>query len=284
LPNRAGRFNIRDVADSVHDVDRHGQSRPAGTQAVDRAARLLIEVLGSAEPMSVGDLARATGLHQSTVSRLLGSLRRHGLIEQVGRRGRIRIGPVIAAAVRRRRSRSMLAEIAKPVLDDLAQVTRETITLGVPVPGGVGHIAQADSPHLLAATSWIGQVVPLHCTSGGKVLLAFGAAAVREEPLQRFTSTTITDHERLAKELARVRSRGFAFMIDEFELGLRAVAVPVTEAWGEVVGALAVSGPSVRLPKRRLSQCADLLLRASSRLSGELAAASVGGESPLISP
>jgi IclR family transcriptional regulator, acetate operon repressor len=272
------------VADSVHDVDEHRQSRPAGTQAVDRASRLLIQVLGSTEPLSVGDLARATGLHQSTVSRLLASLRRHGLIERVGRRGRVRIGPVILAAARGRRSRSMLAEMARPMLHHLAQVTRETITLGVPVPGGVGHIAQADSPHLLAATSWIGQVAPLHCSAGGKVLLAFGAATVGDGPLQRFTTTTITDRELLAKELARVRSRGFAFMIDEFELGLRAVAVPVTETWGEVVGALAVSGPSVRLPKRHLSQCADLLLRASSTLSEQLAAASVSEESLLTPP
>jgi IclR family transcriptional regulator, acetate operon repressor len=272
------------VADSVHDVDQHRQSRPAGTQAVDRASRLLIQVLGSTEPLSVGELARATGLHQSTVSRLLASLRRHGLIERVGQRGRVRIGPVIAAAARGRRSRSMLAEIAKPVLDDLAQATRETITLGVPVPGGVGHIAQADSAYVLAATSWIGQVAPLHCSAGGKVLLAFGAAAVGEEPLKRFTPTTITDHELLAKELVLVRSRGFAFMLDELELGLRAVAVPVTEAWGEVVGALAVSGPSVRLPKRRLSQCADLLLDAASTLSAQLAAVAVSDESPLTGP
>ncbi len=178
----------------------------------------------------------------------------------------------------------MLAEIARPVLDDLAQATRETITLGVPVPGGVGHIAQADSPHVLAATSWIGQVAPLHCSAGGKVLLAYGAAAVGEEPLKRFTPTTITDHDLLAKELALVRSRGFAFMVDELELGLRAVAVPITEAWGEVVGALAVSGPSVRLPKRRLSQCADLLLGASSTLSAQLATVSVSDESLLTSP
>jgi len=232
----------------------------------------------------VGELARETGLHQSTVSRLLASLRRHGLIERVGPRGRVRIGPVIAAAARGRRSQSMLAEIAKPVLDDLAQVTRETITLGVPVPGGVGHIAQADSPYVLAATSWIGQVAPLHCSAGGKVLLAYGAAAVAEEPLKRFTPTTITDHELLAKELALVRSRGFAFMLDELEPGLRAVAVPVTEAWGEVVGALAVSGPSVRLPKRRLSQCADLLLDASLTLSAQLTTVSVSDERPLTSP
>lgn len=233
--------------------------------------------------MSVGALARATGLHQSTVSRLLASLGRNGLIERDGRRGRVRVGPVIAAATRGRRSRSMLAEVAKPVVDDLADVTRETITLGVPVQDGVGHIAQADSPHLLAARSWIGQVVPLHCSSGGKVLLAFGAAELGDGPLKRFTSATITDRELLAKELARVRNRGFALMIDEFELGLRAVAAPVTETWGDVVGALAVSGPSVRLPKRRLLHLTDLLLRASSTLSAQLAAVPASDESWLFS-
>jgi len=220
--------------------------------------------------MSVSALAQVTGLHQSTVSRLLASLGRHGLIERVGRRGRVRVGPVIAGAVRSR-SWSSLAEIAKPVLTDLARTTGETITLGMPVAGGVGHIAQADSPHLLAAKSWIGQVAPLHCSAGGKVLLAFGAAALDDTPLKRFTSTTIIDRELLAKELARVRRRGFALLMDEYELGLRAVAVPVREPWGAVVGALAASGPSVRLPRRRLLDCADVLLGASSRLSSQLA-------------
>lgn len=258
------------MSNIVHDVDGHRQSRPAGTQAVDRASRLLIEVLRSNEPVSVSALALATGLHQSTVSRLLASLGRHGLIERVGRRGRVRVGPVIAAAASRR-SRSSLADIAKPVLADLARTTGETITLGVPVTGGVGHIAQAASPHLLAAKSWIGQVAPLHCSAGGKVLLAFGAATLDDHSLKRFTPTTITDRELLAKELARVRRRGFALLIDEYELGLRAVAVPVTEPWGAVVGALAASGPSVRLPKRRLLDCVEVLVTASSRLSGQLA-------------
>jgi IclR family transcriptional regulator, acetate operon repressor len=254
----------------VHDVDGHRQSRPAGTQAVDRASRLLIEVLKSSEPLSVSALALATGLHQSTVSRLLAALSRHGLVERVGRRGRVRVGPVIAAAARSR-SRSGLAEIAKPLLTDLARTTGETITIGVPVTSGVGHIAQADSPHLLVATSWIGQVAPLHCSAGGKVLLAFGAAALDDDSLKRFTPATITDREQLVKELARVRRRGYALMIDEYELGLRAVAVPVREPWGAVVGALAASGPSVRLPKRRLLDCVEVLVTASSRLTSQLA-------------
>jgi IclR family acetate operon transcriptional repressor len=251
----------------AHDAQR---PRPAGVQAVERACRLLDEVIKAVQPLSVGELARATELHQSTTSRLLVSLERHGFVEREGARGRVGMGQGLLRLMESRSSRQLLLEAAEPILKEVGRATNETVNLGVPVPGGVDHIAQVDAPHFLATTNWVGRVIPLHCSSTGKVFLAFGTVEIPKGPLEQLTAATLTDRSELEAELALVRRRGFATLIDELEPGLRAVATPVTGRRGEVVAALAVSGPAVRLPKRRLHHHAELLAQASAALSARI--------------
>jgi IclR family transcriptional regulator, acetate operon repressor len=243
-------------------------------QAVERACRLLIEVIREAEPLSVGELSRRTGLHQSTTSRLLVSLQRHGLVERDTARGPVRIASVLVGELTSRSFRQALLDAARPILDSLGRTTGETINLSVPVAGPlVDNIAQVDAPHFLTTTNWVGRLIPLHCSSPGKVFLAYGVAELPSGTLARFTPQTITDRRALAAELKIVRRRGFATLIDELEPGLRAVAVPVVDGQGEVVAAVAVSGPSVRLPKRRLAECAEFLSEASVALTARLTSA-----------
>jgi DNA-binding IclR family transcriptional regulator len=196
-------------------------------QAVERACRLLTEVIRSAEPLSVGELARRTGLHQSTTSRLLISLQRHGLVERETARGPVRIASALVGEITSRSFRQALLDAARPILDSLGRTTGETINLSVPVAGQVvDNIAQVDAPHFLT-TNWVGRLIPLHCSSPGKVFLAYGVAELPSGPLVRFTPQTITDRRALGAELKLIRGRGFATLIDELEPGLRAVAVPV---------------------------------------------------------
>jgi DNA-binding IclR family transcriptional regulator len=239
-----------------------------GVQAVERACRLLAEVIRTGEPLSVGALARLTGLHQSTTSRLLATLERQGFVERDTARGPVRIAAALVSQITSRSFRQALLEAARPVLADLGRATSETINLAVPVAGRlVDNIAQVDAPHILATTNWVGRLIPLHCSSPGKVFLAYGAAELPDGPLARFTPQTITDRRALEAELKVVRCCGFATLIDELEPGLRAVAVPVVDGAGTVVAALAVSGPSARMPKRRLRECADILTQAATALT-----------------
>ncbi len=278
---RAGAASIiRNVSDAMRNTHRnaHGserereRKRPPGVQALERACRLLIQVISTDEPLSVGQLARATGLHQSTTSRLLASLERYELVERERPRGRVRIGPALTGFSQNRLSRPALLKAGRPILDELALRTGETINLAVPLPHGVDHIAQVDAPHVLVTTNWVGRPVPLHCSSIGKLFLAFGAVELDGEELDRYTPATITDRDRLAAELAVIRRRGFATLMDELEPGLRAVAVPVRAGDGRVVAALALSGPSVRLPRRRLHAYVEDLVRAASLLGSQLPA------------
>ena len=239
-----------------------------GTQAIDRAAELLVRVLESGEPLAVGQLAAYSGLPKSTTSRLVGALERSGLVQRSADRGRLSAGPVLLRFAHRDGGQ-ILVELAEPVLEHLARETRETINLAVPGPLGAEHLSQRDSEHFVAVTNWVGRRVPLHVAANGKVFMAFGAVPVPEQ-LERFTPRTITNRSVLESELASVRNRGYGTAVDELELGLAAVAAPVRNAGGHVVAALSISGPTSRLTAGRIEQLARLLVEQATSLGGRL--------------
>lgn len=249
-----------------------GAAAGSGTTAIDRGADLLVRVLESEEPMAVTELASAAGLPKSTASRLLSALERRGLVEQEGERGRLRPGPAILRVAERGMLERNLVELARPALSELAEVSGETVNLGVPGAAGVEHLLQADGRHFLGAGQWVGRTVDFHCTANGKVFLAFGRALAPAgtDALPAHAPATITDPAALRAELERVRADGFAVAVDELETGLAAVAVPVRGASGEVVAALSVTGPTVRMSPARISELREVLVEESERLSARL--------------
>ncbi len=248
-----------------------GAADPArGTTAVDRGAELLVRVLESEQPVALSDLASASGIPKSTASRLVSALERQGLIEQDGERGRLRPGPAILRVAERSMLERSVVEMAGPSLDALGELTGETINLAVPARHGVEHIAQVESRHFLGAGQWLGRSVEYHCTAVGKVFLAFGRATMPAQPNTRLTEHTIVDPARLRAELEVVRRREFATAVDELEVGLAAIAAPVRGAAGEVVAALSISGPTLRMTPERIAELEPTLIEEARRLSGRL--------------
>jgi IclR family acetate operon transcriptional repressor len=242
---------------------------PAGTQAIDRAAQLLVRVVESQHPLAVGELAATSGLPKSTTSRLLGALERQGLVQRVGARGELRPGPVLLRFAQRDLAEATLTELAAPALRRLADASGETINLGVPTPLGVEHLAQRDSRHFVGVGNWVGRRVPHYCTGNGKVFLAFGAAPMPER-LERLAARTIVDRGSLEMELDAVRAQGYATTVDELEDGLAALAAPVFDAGGRAVAALSISGPTTRLTAARIERLAPTLLEETRELSERL--------------
>jgi IclR family transcriptional regulator, acetate operon repressor len=228
-----------------------------GTQSIDRAAQLLVRVVESDEPTSVGQLAESTGLPKSTTSRLVGALERQGLVQRDGRAS-IRPGPVLLRFAGRDDFADLVA-LTSGALDRLAAASGETVNLGVVTAAGVDQLDQRDSRHFIGSTNWIGRQVPHHCTAQGKVFLAHGVARLPDGPLERHAPRTIVDREELDEELARVRARGYATTLDELEPGLWAVAAPLSGPGG-VVAAISVSGPTTRLAEGRLGDLGRLLV------------------------
>ena len=221
----------------------------SGTQAIDRAAQLLVRVVESPQPPSIGELSADAGLPKSTTSRLVGALERQGLVQRLGERGRLRPGPVLLRYASRDASQS-LVELAQPSLRRLADASGETINLATPGPDGVEHLAQEDTAHFVGVTDWVGRSVPFDRAANGKCFLAFGGGEVEESEL--------------------IRRRGYATSIDELEIGLSALAAPVLGADGVVVAALSISGPTSRLTAERIERLAPLLSREATSLSQRL--------------
>jgi IclR family transcriptional regulator, acetate operon repressor len=261
--------NLHIVEQEFQDVDRR-HDVPQGTQAIDRAAQLLTLVLDADEPIGVGDLALAAELPKSTASRLVSSLERHGLVRRNGARGKVQAGPAILRFAHRGVVERNLVELAQAPLDVLGERTGETINLAVPGTRGVEHLAQVDSVHFLGTGQWVGRTVDYHTTAVGKVLVAYGAATLPSGRLRRLAPATIVDRAMLEAELARVREEGFASAIDELEPGLTALAAPVHGPTGDVVAALSVSGPTLRLPPERVAEVKPVLIREAAALSARL--------------
>src|SRR5689334_3124586 len=222
-----------------------------GTQAIERAAQLLVSVVEARQPPSIGELSARAGLPKSTTSRLVGALERNGLVQRLGERGRLRPGPVLLRYASRDASQA-LVELAQPSLHRLADASGETINLAVPGPDGVEHLAQEDTAHFVGVTDWVGRRVPFELAANGKCFLAFGGAATA------------------SPELQVVRARGYATSIDELELGLSAVAAPVLGPDGDALAALSISGPTARLNSERIARLAPLLVDEARRLAERL--------------
>src|SRR5437588_11414135 len=223
-------------------------AEPSGTQAIERAAQLLVQVVESAQAPSVGELAARFELPKSTTSRLVGALERQGLVQRLGDRGRLRPGPVLLRFATRD-SAASLVELARPSLRRLADASGETINLAVPGPGRVEHLAQEDTAHFVGVTDWVGRRVPFELAANGKCFLTFGGAGHAQS--------------------TEIRANGYATSIDELEVGLTAMAAPVLGANGVAIAALSISGPTVRL-RPRLEELAPQLKTEANSLSLQL--------------
>ena len=249
-----------------------------GTQAVDRATSLLIAIINAPKPPLLSELARELKLPKSTTSRILGALERQGLIRR-DRDGAYLGGDVLMRFASTQNQDSTLVNKMRPVLENLAAKTSESVNLAVPGNNELKLIDQVDGQYLLGATNWVGRHVPYHASALGKALLAFGAAQIPSGALQGKTSRTITSRAQLSKELEKVRKSGFAIIDNELEDGLVAVAAPVFGPTGLVVAAISISGPDARISKDDLNKFGELIIKelkkqnVASKLTGKAGAA-----------
>jgi len=238
-----------------------------GTQAVDRACALLSLVVRADEPLTFTEITGTTGLARSTTSRLLAALERTDLVQRDAS-GAYVAGALFALHAARHDRWQELARLARPHLERLRDLTGETAHLGAAQGATVLHVGQASSTYLLGTRDWTDTQVPSHASALGKVLLAAGRLPA-DQPLERRTELTLTDRAALERDLRRTRERGYAVTLDELEVGLAAVAAPVTDRDGEVFAALGVSGPSARL-EDRLDTVGRLLVDQAEELSALL--------------
>jgi DNA-binding IclR family transcriptional regulator len=256
---------------AVGGEDRSGPATPV--QSVDRALTIL-EMLAESGELGVTEIGAELNVHKSTAFRLLGSLEQHRLVEQLGERGKYRLGFGIVRLAGATTARLDLAREGGPVCRQLAGEINETVNIAVMDAGAAVNITQEQGSAAVTAQNWIGQRTPLHATSSGKVLLAWAdadaLAAVLKAGLERRTPATITDPAALRAELDRIRQRGWAYAVEELETGLNTVAAPIRGADGSVVAALSASGPSYRLGTESVPAVAKKLQVGADEISSQL--------------
>ncbi|MFP5022353.1 IclR family transcriptional regulator [Pseudonocardia phyllosphaerae] len=242
------------------------RTRESGVQSVDRAITVLELIAGRGEA-GVSELATALDVHKSTAFRLLGALETHGLVEQVGDRGKYRLGFGLIPLAGRVAERLEVTTQGRPVLDELASELGETVNLAIPDRGWAVNVDQARGPSMVTTYNWLGRITPMHNTSSGKVLLAAALAldpAALDEPVPGGEKV---NRKELAALLTEVTECGYAWSLEELETGLNAVAAPVRDHSGTVIAALSVSGPSYRLPPERIDEITPDVVAAGREVS-----------------
>lgn len=223
---------------------------PGGVQSVDRAITVL-ELLGRLGTASVGQVAEELGVHKSTASRLISALESRDLVMANHEWGKYELGFGILRLAHAIPARLSLVAEAQTEVRRLADEYRETVNLAVLREGVAVNVAQEIGPTSLGTHDWIGNLTPLHATSSGKVLLAALSSAERADLIKKtrltsYTARTITSRRHLEEQLIDVAAQDYATVLEELEIGINAIAVPVRDHLGTVVAAVSISGPAFR--------------------------------------
>ncbi|MDG5806209.1 IclR family transcriptional regulator [Streptomyces ossamyceticus] len=220
---------------------------PHHESVLSRAARIL-EAFSQDEPaLTVSEIARRSGLHVATASRLVAELVAHGFLSRDDDR-EVRIGVRLWELVTRASPTLSLRDTAMPFMEGVHDVVGHHVQLGVRDGDDVLFLERLSAPSAVINYTRVAGRLPLHASSSGLVLLAHGPASLREGilagPLTTYTPRTPATPARLRAILADVRQQGYAYCpgyVHEEALG---IAAPVRGGDGTVMAALAVIVPN----------------------------------------
>lgn len=245
------------------EIEARKRRPPSGSPEVKTLAKGLAVIDRMLEhgPVRTTDLAQHLGIDKGTASRLLHTLVLSGYV----RLGDGRAFELTEKMVGRKnllRPERSLRERARPLLEQIAAETGEAVHLSIPADDKVLYIDTIESNSPLRVDRPAGTLAPLDCTAMGRILLAHLPLAIPLQ-LQKRTENTIVDPMRFAALLNTIREQGYALDDEEYHLGIRCAAAPLRDHDGEVVGAIGVSGPSVRMARETLQPLGEKLKAAA---------------------
>lgn len=219
---------------------------PTGDSVTDRLVRVLDTFTPNRTVQTAAEIGRRSELPRSTAHRLVGELVEAGLLERDDDR-RIRIGMRLWELATRSSQALRLRQASMPAMESVQSRIREHTQLAVLEQDEALFLERLSGPGSGSNVTRVAGRLPLHASSSGLVLLAFGGHELQERvlaaPLPRRTVETITDPAELRRKLAEVRTLGHAIARGSIELVSTGVAVPVRDETGAVVAALSVVLP-----------------------------------------
>ena len=242
-------------------------------ESVDQAMRLLL-LFQTKRSLRVTDVAAEFGIARSSAHRLLSTLAWRGFVSQDRVNKEYRAGRVLVQIGLNSISELDIRRKAHRHLEEVAAKTHETVNLLVLEGGGSRFIDGVESDRPLRVGLRTGVLLPAYSTAGGKVLIAdLSPAELRAlypRGLKPVTKETVGSIAALEAQLIGVREQGFAVNVDESELGLRAIAVPIRDHVGRAVASIAVSTPANRMSEKDVDRLVSILSEAAAGISADL--------------
>lgn len=246
-----------------------------GVKSVTKAFAIL-EALDKHEELSISEMSEMLSLDKTTVHRIVNTIKDSGFVVQNPATKKYANSMKFYTYGRNVLRKNQLSDIARPYIRQIAQITGETVNLGIMVETSVVYIDRVQSEMSVQVATSTGRSIPLHCTGMGKAILAFLDPSQIKEISERtellpYTKNTAVTVEELEKRLEEVREKGYSLDNEEFEDGLIAFGAPIFNADGAPIAAISISCPKVRFSgERHTALYSKLLTDAATIISMKL--------------
>ena len=226
---------------------------------VGKALSVLDQVAEFGRPVRFSDLLANSTYPKATLYRLLRTLTHQGLVSFDEDTGFYTLGVRLVRLAHQAWRQSSLAPIARPYVDQLSEIARETVHLAQLDNAQVLYVDKRNASEPVEMYSQAGKVGPVYCTGVGKAMLALlpeteQERVISQQSYHRFTDTTFTTPQDLRTELSNIRTRGYAFDNEEHEPGIICVALPILSQTGRVLGGLSVTSTTSRHSLKTLEE------------------------------
>lgn len=247
-------------------------------ESIDRMSATLL-ALETAPDQSLEQVARLTGLNESTALRYLLSLSKHGYVERDEETGSFRLGLELFRQGTLAMDRRNILSVAGPVMTALQDRFGESVNLAAHQQDKVVLIQVLGRADSMRKEGRAGDIDPWHATSLGKAILAAlpddkAHSILIDARFDRYTPNTKTELAELAKDLTAIRRNGYSVDDEEVVEGLRCVGVAVRGHNDRVDYALSLSGPKSRMPYSRIQEIGAVLIDSANEMSAKLGASS----------
>lgn len=205
----------------------------------------------------IHEIAQLTGLSSSTIHRILHEFTECGLAVKVGKK--YHYGVMVRSLFEVISDKDFLLEASEGEMDRLNELSRETVHLIVQENMDAVYMAKRGAKNQIGLRSVVGKHVPMYCTSGGKVLMAYQSEGWLTDyfactPLEKLTENTITDEALLREELRAIRAQGYAVDNSEHNPDVVCVAAPIFFHDGRLACTIGIATPKYRMTDENLER------------------------------
>lgn len=244
------------------------------SSSVDKTFAILENFTKEKPEWNLTELAEVMGSNKSTIYRFLSDMQKRDVIYQNPNSGKYGLGLKLFELGNRVPVKAAFVDKIHPVLSNLSKNITETVHVAILKNNQTYYVDKVVSPQGLTVNTSIGTYNPLHCTSLGKVFLAYSFLDYKEvkdkeilsDELPKFTANTIINHDLLSKEIEEIKKQGYAIDNEEYEIGLICVGVPIFNDSKELVASLSAAGPANRFKPAQLTKYISMLKDAADEM------------------